>query len=340
MISWMVFLLITLATSLHATELAEGEVVVDGVTVDNMKQAEQLIVNGSTVYLGPGEYARGIHIRSDNVILSGSRGTHFVDAAIEGKGAIITSGKNTTIENIECSKIQVSAGNGACIRHQGENLTVSGVYFHDSEQGILEAPNKGKLLIKNSRFHRLGYNGRAHGVYTHGGALIIENSRFTSMLSQGHAIKSRSAKTVVRDSVISTGKGRDSRLFDISNGGEFILENSILFQSNYTVNSQVIGYGLEKLERTRVNSVKIENNLAIMEREQGNIFIGLPSEKDAHIPVEVNIANNILIGKHFDLERWQKDNIYFESRQAAGLDNGRLPELPYLDQLREILSDR
>ncbi|MDV7102814.1 right-handed parallel beta-helix repeat-containing protein [Vibrio sp. TH_r3] len=340
MLRLLVFLLLFIQLPSYSAVLKELEIVVDGKSVTDMKEAQKLIVDGSTIYLGPGIYLQGVHIKANDVVLSGSEGTHFMNAIIENKAAIITSGNNITIENIECSKIQSTSNNGACIRHQGENLTVSNVYFHDSEQGILESHNNGTTLVKYSRFERLGYNGRAHGIYSNGGELIVEHCSFISMLSQAHSIKSRSKKTTINHTLISTNKGLDSRLVDISNGGELTITNSILHQNNNTQNRQVIGYGLEKMAFDRIHTIKILSNLVIMERERGNQLLGLPNWKDGHVPFDINVFENILIGEHVDHEKWSDANYYFSDRNEAGLSLQTLPRLSALPQLFEYLSNR
>lgn len=314
------------------------EIIVDGVIVESMAEAQALIKDGSTIYLGPGIYTTGIHIKYDNVILSGVKGTHFVNAVLDGKAAIITSGNNITIEHIECSRMHNLSGNGACIRHQGENLTVFGVYFHDSEEGILEAHNDGNMLIQFSRFEKLGYEGRAHGIYANGNMLEITNSNFIHMVSQAHSVKSRSLHTVINHCLFTSDKGDDSRLIDIPNGGELVISNSILHQSNTTVNRQVIGYGLEKMGRVRKHNVNVSNNLIIMERLKGNELIALPNWKADHLDYHVGLKNNILIGKHLDQKKWQKMNKLFTTRSDARLSQNELPSVSSLPLLINYLS--
>lgn len=332
MIRGLTFILCAFHFPLFGQSILQNEIIVDGVTVNTMAEAESLIVDNSIVYLGAGNYSKGIHIKHNNVILSGSEGTHFVNAVTEGKGAIITSGNNITVENIECSKARSSAGNGACIRHQGKNLTVSGVYFHDSEQGILEAGNDGKLVIKFSRFERVGKNGRAHGVYSNGAQLVIDHCSFTSMVSQAHSVKSRSRKTIIKNTLFSTKKGNDSRIIDIPNGGELVIHNSILHQNNNTKNRQVIGYGLEKQSQNRVHKITIAENLVIMEREKGNEFLALPKwGKDSSLIVK-DVHGNVLIGKHIDHKQWVSNNTFYKNRNDATLLNDKLPTISALPQ--------
>ncbi|MDG3088302.1 hypothetical protein P7F88_20395 [Vibrio hannami] len=336
-----IVLLVLVHFSAFAIPLSEGEIIVDGVTVEDMKQAEKLISDGSTIYLGPGIYSNGIHIRKNNVTLSGSEGTHFVDAAIEGKAAIVTSGENTVIENIECSRIKVSSGNGACIRHQGRNLTVLYSYFHDSQQGILEAKNNGSLTIKYSRFERLGNRGRAHGIYTNGAELTVENSTFLSMVSQGHAIKSRSIVTTINNTFISTEDGKDSRLIDISSGGILNLSNSVLIQTNSTVNRQLIGFGLERMNTNRKHHLNIQNNLVIGERERGNeyILVAPPKKWDAKVELVSEVHSNVIVGKYYDIDKWKSGNTWYKDRADAGLSLDNSSFLSTLKSTLALLSD-
>ena len=85
---------------------------------------------------------------------------------------------------------------------------------------MLTGPNPGRILIRNSRFERLGLNGTAHGIYVGGGELYVYQSEFLRSKSQGMEIKSRARKTVIERSVIASLDGVDSRLLDIPNGGE------------------------------------------------------------------------------------------------------------------------
>ncbi len=319
--------------SVQAFDLAAGEIVVDGRTVASMEEAEKRLKDGSTVYLGPGVYSRGIHIQANNVTLSGVEGTHFIDAAILGKGAIVTSGNNIVIENIECSNISVNHGNGSCIRHQGENLTVLGVYFHDSEQGILENKNTGTLTIKYSRFERLGNRGKSHAIYANGKALIVEDSSFIAMRNQGHSIKSRSLSTDIHRCLLTTDTGTDSRHVDVPNGGELVITDSIFHQTSSTSNRQVIGYGLENLKPGRTNSIEVRDNLVIMERDRGNEFLALP--KSLESAPNFNAYRNVLVGRMYDLDEWKRTNTYYSDREQARLSAIELPEL---SQLPNVLS--
>ncbi len=322
------------STIVRSNTLQEREIVVDGISYTSFKDAEGAIKDYSAIYLGPGIYKEGLHIRANNVWLTGDKDTHFVDAAIENKAAIIVSGQNVTIETIECSDISVYTHNGACIRQQAGGLTLRNVYFHDSEQGVLQAHNTGDLTIEFSRFERLGQSGRAHAVYSHGSSLTIRDSIFLASKDQGHEIKSRSKKTIIENSLISSQLGDDSRLIDISDGGVLSINNSILHQGINSVNRQVIGFGLENLGRKREQSVIIENSLIVMERPRGNEFLAINQKKRAQINLSVN--GNIFVGSFTDSGNWQENNRIFNSRSEAQIPDDKLPEVRDLVTLLRV----
>lgn len=314
-----------------AAVLQDNEIVVDGISYPSFKAAENSIQDYSTIYLGPGIYSEGLHIRANHVWLTGSQKTHFVDAAIENKAAIVVSGKNVTIETIECSDISVYTHNGACIRQQASGLTLRNVYFHDSEQGVLQAHSTGDLTIEFSRFERLGDSGRAHAVYSHGDNLIIRDSVFIASKDQGHEIKSRSKTTLIENTLISSQNSDDSRLIDISDGGQLIITNSILHQGAQSVNRQVIGFALENMGRKREQSIVIKDSLIVMERIKGNEFLALNSDKKSQIKLDV--SGNVLVGAFLDSENYQALNRVFESRTDANIAADKLPNIQQLPNL-------
>jgi cytoskeletal protein CcmA (bactofilin family) len=308
--------------------VAAGEIVVDGKTVATVDDIEGVLKDGSTIFLGPGVYSKGFHILADQVTVVGD-GSHFKNAAIEGKGAIIVSGNGAVIEGIECSDIEVADKNGACVRQQGKDLTLVNVYFHDSEQGVLQAPDTGFLHIRFSRFDRLGRSGYAHGIYAQGSSLVVSDSSFIGTTDQGHSIKSRAPYTKVTNSVLNSADGYDSRLVDISNGGVVILENNVFYQGLNTVNSELLSYGLEDIARQRKNEVKIHNNIFIAERPNGNNFLMARVTLPA---TPMSIKGNVFVGQYMDKANIPAaGNHFFEDRDTAKMQPDSLPNIDYLN---------
>lgn len=307
--------------------LPQNAVFVDGKELASISDISQHLQDGSRVYLGPGVFDEGFIINKNNVLLSGE-GAHFVDAAIKGKAAIIVSGEGVTIEGIECSQISVNHDNGACIRQEGRDLTLINVYFHNSQQGILTNSLPGFLKIKHSRFEKLGYKGRAHAIYVSTENFSIENSVIIDTKDQGHGVKSRSKVTTISNSVISSGTSNDSRLIDISNGGELRVTDTILHQGKNTVNSQLIGYGLESIGRKRNHLIEVDSAIVIAERVRGNQLLLLPKELNLE---KRKFTNSVFVGRFSDETIFSdKSNTAFDDRADASIKEDSLPNIGYL----------
>ncbi|MGF1703233.1 hypothetical protein L4D09_23355 [Photobacterium makurazakiensis] len=304
----------------------DGLINVDGEVFSNLTEAQAAIKAGSLVVFGKGVYSQGLYIGHDDVTVQGSTGTHFKEATIQGKATFVVSGDDVSIEGIECSGVSVPDENGACVRQQGRDLTLSHVYFHDSEQGVLSSTGTGKLTIEYSTFDKLGKAGQAHAVYSQNDSLEIRYSKFYSSKDQGHEIKSRAAETLIEYSEIASLSGVDSRLVDVPNGGKLTIRDSVLEQGPNTSNYQLVGYGLEGMKDSYSHTIVLENNIVLMERVNGNVFLGLPSDASG---IDISITSNDFIGRKFndqgehDIEA--KNDLYLD-RPSYGL--GPFPELP------------
>jgi hypothetical protein len=298
--------------------LGAGEIRVDGTRMRDLADAAKQLRDGSSLELGPGIYDRGLVIERDGVTLRGHGHVIFDNAAVRGKGALLIKGNDTHVINIECRNIKVRDRNGACIRLQGRNLRLEHVYFHRSEQGILTGGKPGTITISDSRFELLGKNGRAHGLYIGGGELFVRDSLVLSSVSQGHEIKSRARRNVIERSVIASLGGSDSRLLDISNGGELIVRDSVLQEGPASVNSDVIGFALEKRQHD-AHRIELTNNIILLEGNRKSRL--LHQRKGTADPV---LEGNLIIGT--DKPQQAGMNVWFASRTEAGLP--AYPKLP------------
>ncbi|MDD2724772.1 MAG: right-handed parallel beta-helix repeat-containing protein [Methylovulum sp.] len=296
-------------------------------TYPSLAVASTALQDHQTLLIGEGVYTEPLVINRNHVQIIGSGRVVFDGASAEGKAAIITKGKQITISNIECKNIAVADQNGACIRSEGAGLTVEHVYFHDSEQGILSSNNQ-SLRISDSRFEKLGKNGRAHGIYIDGGEVLIDHSWFIASKSEGHEIKSRASKTVIKNCVIASLSAVDSRLVDVSNGGELVIENSVLEKGPQSANATAIGYGLEGITHQQ-NAIILEKNVVILERDGHNVL--LDARPEGQVPVK--IVGNIIVSK--DEQVIDGLNWLFSSRQEARM--GEYPQLPVLENQQKPL---
>ena len=289
----------------------------------SFSEAFKKVARFDTIYIEKGEYPFSAILRTQNVTIMAEPGAVMAGDAAQGKAALVIKGDGTRIINLECHSITVRDGNGACIRLEAPSLYLENVYFHDSQQGILASRNAELIEINKSKFERLGYGGRAHGIYFTGkGKLYIKNSIFISSQGEGHEIKSRGGLTVIENSVIASLDGVDSRLIDISNGGELIIRNSILQQGPASSNTDVIGFALEgKKYLHEINRVILEGNMILLDRQQNRILHKLNAD------MEVIARNNSIIGK--SLDELPGFNLILDSRENAGmLPYPFMPTLP------------
>lgn len=282
-----------------------------GRPVASLAQALDYVPRGGTVRMGPGVYKMAGKITKDGVRLIGSKGTVLDGETIEGKGALVVTGNNTLIENIACRNIAVPDKNGACVRLEGQNLTLRRVHFYDSEEGLLTVAKPGRVLIEHSRFERLGEGGQAHAIYINGGELHVRCSLFLSGRREGHEIKSRARKTTIEYSTVASLDGRDSRLIDLPSGGVAIVRQSLLVQGPNTSNWEMLSFGVEGARYTN-NTLILEQNFIINDREGGGRLVNVADE----MPEPV-VRSNLVVGK-LDYDNWQT-NFRYASRSDVPL---------------------
>ncbi len=232
----------------------------------SLQDALDAALPGDQVVLAPGVYAEGAIIDTPDLVLRGEPGAHLRGHAVEGKAALVVKANGVLIEGIECSGIAVRDNNGACIRIEGDDLTVRNVHFHDNQQGILSGPGGGVLLVENSLFERNGFGGQAHGVYigTPVETFVFRNNRILATTGAGHGLKSRARRTIVENNVIAGLDGQDSRAIDLPDGGEVVIRNNVLEKGPNSENAQMIGLALEG-SLHEVNETLIEGNLLLFD---------------------------------------------------------------------------
>ena len=213
---------------------------------------------------------------------------------IAGKGIWVIQGNNTTIENIEFSEAAVPDMNGAGIRFEGENITITNCYFHDNENGILTNNTyNGKLTIEHCEFGFNGYgDGYTHNLYVgHTDSLIFQYN-YSHHCNVGHTIKSRADYNYVAYNRFSDETtGNSSRLIDIPNGGLSFVIGNILMQGPSALNNNMLGYGLEGLSNTAPHELYSINNTFVNKRTASCKFIDIKSGTTI-----ANVSNNIFAG--------------------------------------------
>ncbi len=225
--------------------------------------------SGDRIRVDAGIYTNDFAHITTNVSLISVGGLVHINATVpppDGK-AIFTIDANVKINGFEFSGAAVADNNGAGIRAQSGDLTLTNCWFHDNQEGILtHADPASDVVIDNCEF---GFNGDGsgftHGVYANGiKSLTITDSYFHDT-SVGHEIKSRAATTTVSNNRIQDQAGSSSYSIDTPNGGNVSITGNVIEQGPFSENPYIIAYGEEGLWYAS-NSLLIDSNTILNDR--------------------------------------------------------------------------
>ncbi len=257
--------------------------------------------NGDTVLIDPGDYDDCAVWRANRLTIAArAPGVVFTGKTCQGKAIFVISGNDVTVRGITFTHAAVADHNGAGIRAEGGNLTVEGSRFIDNEEGILAgATPHSTIRISGSEFRGNGNCAAAcaHGIYVGAIALLdVEDSHFTDT-HEGHDIKSRALRTVLRGNDISDGPtGHASYLVDVPNGGDLLMEHNTLSKGPQTDNeTTAVSIGAEGVHNPT-------DSLVIRDNSFTNL---LPKPTDfVHNLTQTNaeLIGNRMVGKVVPLE--------------------------------------
>lgn len=206
--------------------------------------AASVAADGDTIEIDPGSYTDCAVLRASHLtVAAGGPGVILHDLVCQDKGIFVTVGSDISIRGITFTGARAPAHNGAGIRVEGINLTITDSHFIDNENGILVAAKPGSTIrILDSEFRGNGTCAAecAHGIYVGRVELLdIERSHFDEQYI-GHHIKSRALRTVLIDDTITDGpEGTSSYLVDLPNGGDFLMRGCVLEKGRKSDNPAV-----------------------------------------------------------------------------------------------------
>jgi len=165
--------------------------------------------DGDTLQVQAGTYLNDFTTINTKITIEGVGGmVHLLATQPPPDGkAILTTNTDVTLDHLEFSGAQVPDMNGAGVRYQGGNLTITNSYFHDNQDGLLAgAVLAGSITIRTSEFaHNGAGDGSTHNLYVGDvGSLVIDRSYFHDAVV-GHEIKSRAERTTITNSRIQDG---------------------------------------------------------------------------------------------------------------------------------------
>lgn len=265
-----------LSTALAASAFAQGQagtftVVETGRAYASLGDAIGSIGDGrGTIMVGPGTYRQcAVQQGGDVTIRAATPGTVIFDGVpCEGKAALVLRGRSSAVEGIVFQNIRVPDGNGAGIRLESGNLSVTNSLFRNSEEGILTGDyDGGQVTVDKSTFRKLGRCDRdldcAHGIYIGRlASLSVTNSRFDQG-DGGHYLKTRTGRvTITGNSFDDSGGHLTNYMIDLSNGATGIISGNEMVQGKDKDNwSAFITVAPEGREHSSAG-LRIENNRA------------------------------------------------------------------------------
>ena len=202
------------------------------------KAVDSIGEDEGTIIIAPGSY-RQCAIQTAGVIAFRAAvpgQVVFDGATCEGKAALVLRGQAASVDGIIFQNMRVPDANGAGIRLEKGDLTVTRAIFRNSEQGILTAEDRSaSIRIDQSTFSGLGRCDRglscAHSIYIGGyGSLTVTNSRFERG-NGGHYVKSRAAQVTISDNAFDDTRGKETNyMIDLPNGATGSIVSNIFVQ--------------------------------------------------------------------------------------------------------------
>lgn len=240
-----------------------------GRSYGGLQQAVDAIGRGiGTISIAPGRYADCAVQQAGQVsyVASTFGQVVFEGQACEDKAALVLRGYNAEVSGITFQNIESSDGNGAGIRLERGNLSITQSWFKDSQQGILTADDPAsRIVIDKSTFTRLGtcgYSaGCAHSIYIGNyGLLRVTRSRFEQGRG-GHYLKSRAIRTEVASSSFDDAGGKWSNyMIDLPNGSAGQITNNWFVQGSHKENHSAFIAVTAEGKRNSSDGLRIEGN--------------------------------------------------------------------------------
>jgi hypothetical protein len=250
--------------------------------------------NGDTIQVQAGTYVDDFATITKNINLVGVGGmVHIVaDQNIPNGKAILVTDANVSIDHFEFSGARVADGNGAGIRQESGNLTITNSYFHNNQDGILATPSaNGSLSIDHSEFAFNGFgDGQTHDVYVGAIATFSLTNSYIHDANVGHEVKSRAANTIIANNRILSNSSSDSYEIDLPNGGVADIHNNVIQKGPNSQNPIMISYG-EEGSLYSISSLSVNNNTFVSQ-----LTAHSPVGVDNYTPYKAQLTGNQFFG--------------------------------------------
>jgi hypothetical protein len=178
-----------------------------------------------TIQIAPGRYTDcAVQSAGRVTFIARESGTVTFDGGVcEGKATLVLRGRGAIVQGLRFTHTTVPNGNGAGIRLERSDLSVSNTKFIDAQGGILAADDpSSSITIDHSTFAGLGKDPRGNGAHSlYVGKyrkLKITHSRFERGTG-GHYVKSRAPGIEISNSSFDDSHGQHTNyMIDLPNG--------------------------------------------------------------------------------------------------------------------------
>jgi len=198
----------------------------------------------ATVVIAPGTYRQCAVQQAGRITFKAARpgSVIFDGTTCEDKAALVLRGGGSVVDGIVFRNMRVDDGNGAGIRIELGDLTVTNSMFLDSQEGILGSTDQPtRIRIDHSTFAGLGQCDEtpdcAHSIYLGtAGSVTVTNSRFERGRG-GHYVKIRSPRVAITNNSFDDTQGRKTNyMIDLPEGGTGRIANNVFVQGTHKEN--------------------------------------------------------------------------------------------------------
>ena len=222
----------------------------------------------ATILIAPGTYRQCAVQAGGRITFKAVKpGTAiFEKVACEDKAALVLRGQGSVVDGLVFRGYRVSDGNGAGIRTEMGDLTVTNAMFLDSQEGILGGePTGQKILIDHSTFAGLGQcdesPGCSHAIYlANKGSVTITNSRFERGTG-GHYVKLRVPNVSITDNSFDDTAGRKTNyMIDLPEGATGLIARNTFVQGRNKENHTGLIVVAAEAQTYRSTGLRVEGN--------------------------------------------------------------------------------
>ena len=225
----------------------------------------------ATILIAPGTYHECVVQAGGQITYKAVQpGTAIFERTVcEDKAAFVLRGRGSAVDGVVFRKFRVRDGNGAGIRIEMGDLTVTRSTFLDSQEGILGGghPTVRSITIDRSSFAGLGQCDEspncAHSVYLSvDGLVTITHSRFERGTG-GHYVKLRARRVAITDNSFDDSAGRKTNyMIDLSEGGTGMIAQNMFVQGAAKENRSGLIVVAAEARTYPTDGLRVEGNTA------------------------------------------------------------------------------